>query len=351
MNEKFNIDNKIDPTKYRRNLADKLKDVIKESGFEKAREYLKKTKEDVAKKFDNNKYAEDPKPTYEKAKELHLAQWLLEKYPGDYDRINTRIKELDLSNETSARITENFRNQVAENTPNLERLKGSNSDVILQHGKDNKFISLDIVKPEIDKEILLKSLFLSTPERYFTRRGVFLEKGEEKTVEDLMKNNFLVQKQITSIVIARPYKMSAHFGENNKNVYTISQHYQIKNEFMERRDIDRVQQSGDSGIDSNIENLAPLILRKSEIPILENFLKEVAKIFAEEEDLVKVKNKLNALKTPDFHEGVSKINGGFIELKEDGTLRLYGSSEKYGLSDRKKVVDVLNKDFPDRKFE
>lgn len=349
MQEKFDLNKKIEPTEYRKNLADKLRGTIKESGFEEAREDLKKEKGDTAEKHDPY-FNENPKSVYEKAKELKLVQWLLEKHPGDYDKIQEQIQKLGLSSEVSHRISEYFRNQVIEGVPNLEKLKGSHSDLILQPGKDNKFISLEIIKPEINQEKFFNEGYFKNEKFYSFLREEVLEKGDEGLFEILKKERYLSQKLLTSIVIARPYKMDAFYNKNNKDVYTVSQHYQIKDEFVENRDIDRVPKAEGSS-SSRMETVAPLILRKSEIPVLDVFLRKVASIVKEETDYTKAQNRLRELSFPDFQEGVSEIGGGYIELKEDGIINIFGRSEKYKGGDKRKVVEVLNQDFPDKKFE
>ncbi len=42
--------------------------------------------------------------------------------------------------------------------------------------------------------------------------------------------------------------------------------------------------------------------------------------------------------------------GGYMKIEEDGSIAIYDKSEMYGKAPEYEVLDVLKKDFPDRRF-
>lgn len=342
MNEGFDINKKIDHKEYRKDLANELREVIKESGFGEARKRLMSEK--GSDKFDESKY--------DKARDIKIVQWMINKYLSNQELISDK-KNLDLVKSkvhnisTKEIISSSIKEKEFENDPNIEVMKAPHSDVILKPGKDNKYILLETYKTEriFGKELLEELIELSS--KYGEEKDAAYKRIKEtqdyKKASNILKESILTfdydsggggyifdKDSVCFAVIARP---TGDFGYNGPFSY----HKGIVENFNKNKNTRDITEGR-------------IRFEEEELYEVNNYIEKIIKIIKEEDTISEALNKSSLLPTPDFFLNIKVAGGGYMDLKDDGSVVVFGKSEKYQSADKEKVVEILKNDFPDKNF-
>ncbi|MFA6386775.1 MAG: hypothetical protein WCW04_03350 [Candidatus Paceibacterota bacterium] len=344
MNEGFNINKKIDHKEYRNDLADELREVIKESGFDEARKRLMNEKDGKSRnKFDESKY--------DKARDIKISQWMINKYLYNQELISDKknlnlVKSKVQNKYIMPRIVSSLREKVFENNPNIEVLKAPHSDIILKPGEDNKYVLLETYKTErmFGKELLEEFIeyWSKLNEERSTAYKRIKETLDYKEASDILKESLLTfdynnnqgylfdEDSLSFAVIARPTDGVLGGGP-------FAYHKDIVENFTSNKNT------------RDITNEKAKFLEE-ELYEVDKYIKKVIKIIKEEEVWTEALDKVNLLPAPDFFLNINVAGGGYMELKDDGSVVISGKSDNYGIADKEKVVEILKNDFPEKKF-
>lgn len=375
MQEKFDLNKKIEQKEYRKTLADELREVIQKSGFEEARDELDYEKRELP------RYG---KTIYEKAKEEKLSQWVIQKYLSDPKLfINKNLDEIsgsDIKKEISkrqkevqgeisrewneekqeneyisegikkggvhpknvssvyGRIEKNFMTEKFEGDSNFEKFKGTHSDLVLEKGSENKFIIMEVRNPSMNVDFLKDILYNFYPK--FERLDLSYKWVRDKLLNNKLSDNDISKvfknKPIASVVIARPSAVS----------YGLYQHSYIVDDFKNARDLIEINSNDLDSVDKEKK-----VLGKEKYDEIDNFIEKIVSKIKEESNYDEIINKIKEISIPtDIQPTILVTGGGFMELKNDGTVIISGKSGTYGGTDNEKVAETLKDDFPDKNF-
>ncbi|MEI8270070.1 MAG: hypothetical protein WCG45_01750 [bacterium] len=362
--EKFDINKKIDSKEYRKNLADELRVVIQELGFEKGRERL------------TEETSKGKEGIYLKAKEEKLAQWLIQKYLQNSvlfdEQVLINMSEREITDKVfeerkKGGVSEEFNkiyyekllygalDKKYENGSNFQSLKGFHSDIILNKDleKKNKYIVIEVLGPRLSfSSDSLLGLTFKEKEEYEKLRGlpnnekeVFINKRTQLEIERMSKN----QRYLTEVIIARPYPEDGGFD----------QHSQLRDNFKKDREMGVLNDENEIKQFEEKET-PPYKMDSIDINL---FVKKVIDIVNIEPDFKKALKKIEEIQfqiqTPNKTDySILVKGGGYMEpiLNDGGEVvgtSFYGRSDRFGSLDedeKREIIEILKNDFPNMEF-
>lgn len=316
---------------YRNWLYDTFKTIASTEWLKTARSWLKYQKEYYC--YGWNEYITANAPNLN-AENIKKAQWIIKKFSLE-EFLFGKIIDRDRHGDIKKEITDIVHQKMLE-LP--EKYKRYETTII-------KLFIDKVIEKFVNKEFVVlewKHADIVLGRRHLNKYILFRVKNMWMNLEYLEKNYQEIKKKIQDDNIGNEWYLSKEdisflgniFKEYSSDEFIlarptwISSHHQILLK------------------DDLLKTYAD-VLDKSFASSLYNFFTVIKKYDNYWDMLTELQKNVSNDFLPPY---VGSVSGWYLDIRDDETIEVSGKSEQYGEADKQKVLDILKRDFPDRKF-